>query len=69
RLDGLDATRQIRQLPRHARTPILALTANAFAEDEARCRQAGMNAFIAKPIHPEALYGEVLRVLEGEYAS
>ena len=69
RLDGLDATRQIRQLPRHARTPILALTANAFAEDEARCRQAGMNAFIAKPIHPEALYGEVLRVLEGEYAA
>jgi CheY-like chemotaxis protein len=54
-MNGLDATRQIRQLPRHNRTPILAMTANAFAEDRQRCLQAGMDDFIAKPVVPEKL--------------
>ncbi len=60
RLDGLEATRQIRQLPRYAKVPILALTANAFAEDKARCFDAGMNDFIAKPIEPEVLFTTLL---------
>jgi CheY-like chemotaxis protein len=47
-LDGLAATCQIRQLPGYAATPILAMTANAFAEDKARCFAAGMNDFITK---------------------
>ena len=61
RMDGVEATRQIRRLFHCGRTPIVAMTANAFAEDRARCFQAGMNDFIAKPFDPETLYGTLLR--------
>jgi hypothetical protein len=63
-LDGLDATRQIRQLPERAGIPILAMTANAFAEDRKHCSEAGMDDFIAKPTDPDRLYETVLKWLE-----
>ena len=62
-LDGLEATRQIRQLSGHQETPILALTANAFAENKDQCFSAGMNDFIAKPVVPEILYETLLKWL------
>ena len=62
-LDGLDATRQIRQLPDHQATPILAMTANAFDENKDQCVAAGMDDFIAKPVAPEVLYEILLRRL------
>ncbi|MBU1364990.1 MAG: response regulator [Gammaproteobacteria bacterium] len=63
-LDGLSATRQIRALPHGREVPIIAMTANAFAEDQARCLAVGMNDFIAKPANPENLFTTVLRWLE-----
>lgn len=62
-MDGLEATRSIRQLPNKKRIPILAMTANAFAEDKAKCFEAGMDDFITKPVIPEALFGTLLQWL------
>jgi hypothetical protein len=64
RMGGLEATEQIRLLIRHATTPILAMTANAFKEDEQKCLAAGMNGFISKPVPPEELYAMLLRFLQ-----
>jgi hemerythrin-like metal-binding protein/PAS domain S-box-containing protein len=62
-LNGIEATRQIRQIPGYQNTPILAMTANAFAEDKAQCFDAGMNDFLAKPFKPEELFATLLSCL------
>ncbi len=49
-MDGFDSTRQLRALDTYKNTPILAVTANASAEDRKRCMAVGMNDFIKKPV-------------------
>jgi CheY-like chemotaxis protein len=44
-------------------TPIIAMTANAFVEDKARCIEAGMNDFLIKPFNPNELFSILLRSL------
>lgn len=63
-LDGLAATRQIRALPNGRQVPVIAMTANAYAEDRALCLDAGMDDFITKPTSPELLFATVLSWLE-----
>jgi PAS domain S-box-containing protein len=60
-MDGLDATRALRRSARHSRTPIIAMTANAFAEDKARCLDAGMDDFLVKPFDPKKLFETLLQ--------
>ncbi|MDR3109293.1 MAG: response regulator [Planctomycetaceae bacterium] len=64
-MDGYDASQQIRNWERQnglARVPIIALTANATMEDEAKCRNAGMDAFCSKPIAPRNLMDLLLKI-------
>lgn len=57
RMDGYEATREIRKLDRFdvSALPIVAMTANAFAEDVRDALRAGMNAHISKPIERKKL--------------
>jgi two-component system sensor histidine kinase/response regulator len=60
-MDGLTATRAIRELPDLAWLPIVAMTANAMSGDRERCLEAGMQDHVAKPIDPALLWATLLR--------
>ncbi len=62
-MDGLEATQLIRAMEGRAELPILAMTANAYVEDQQACMDAGMNDFVAKPVVPDRLFGCLYRWL------
>ena len=65
-MDGLEATKAIRSLDRaDAQTiPIIAMTADAFAEDVQACLDAGMNGHVAKPIDPEKMMKTLMNAIK-----
>lgn len=63
-MDGLETTAAMRRLPGYQAIPILALTANSGDEIRQRCRQAGMQAFLVKPVEPNELLSSVSRFLQ-----
>jgi len=71
-MDGLTATRAIREAETAmgcARTPIIALTANAMSHQINLCREAGMDGHVAKPIESARLFAALEAALEPEEAS
>jgi PAS domain S-box-containing protein len=62
-MDGFEATRRIRADARLKDARVIAMTANAGLEDQARCLAAGMDEFVTKPVAPEALVATVARAL------
>ena len=65
-MNGYDAARAVRSMDRAdaEEIPIVAMTANAFAEDVERSREAGMNAHVAKPIDLEVLMDTLWKVMK-----
>ena len=65
-MNGLDATRAIRKLDDEwaSNIPIIAMTADAFAENVTECFNAGMNGHIAKPIDIKLVIKEIRRIKE-----
>ncbi len=66
-MDGLEATRQIRDPAspvRNHQIPIIAMTASAMKDDEDACMQAGMNSYLSKPMLPHALVGAIDKVVK-----
>ena len=67
-LDGVEATRRIREAERQGglqRVPVVALTANSALEDRERCAEAGMDAFLSKPFTEEELKAVMAAVIGG----
>lgn len=63
KMTGIDASKEIQLLRGHEATPIIATTANAFAEDRAACLAAGMSDYLSKPFEPDRLFTMLLKWL------
>ncbi len=62
-MDGLAATAAIRRLPGHGTTPILAMTASVFIEEQNQCLDIGMNDLVPKPVDPKVLFAALAKWL------
>jgi len=65
-MDGFDAARHIRARERGRRTPIVAMTAGGDDSDRERCREAGMDAYLMKPITPDALRDTIAKMISSD---
>ncbi|MEI2676580.1 MAG: ATP-binding protein [Burkholderiaceae bacterium] len=63
RMDGLEAARRIREIAGYASVPMIALTASGFDDDRSRSMQAGMDAFLTKPVDSRTLFKTVFNLL------
>jgi signal transduction histidine kinase/ligand-binding sensor domain-containing protein/CheY-like chemotaxis protein len=66
-MDGLEVTRQLRAHPRLAGIPVIVVSASASKSDEAACRAAGANGFVAKPVNEPELLREMGALLQLEW--
>ncbi len=64
-MDGVEATRRIRESHGPGQLPVVAMTANAMEQDRQLCLSAGMNDTVTKPIDPKALWAALLRWIPG----
>ena len=65
-MDGYEATRRLRASPATIHTPIIAMTAHAMVAEQQRCREAGMNDHVPKPIDPDQLLATLVRHIRSE---
>ena len=63
-MDGMEATRRLRAMPQWKDLPVIALTANAVPEELEKCKAAGMDAWVTKPIDTESLFSTLYQVLK-----
>lgn len=63
-MDGYEATKELRKLGN--RTPIIAMTANAFSEDKKKAKDVGMDGYISKPIDVKSLVSTIMNILNGQ---
>jgi len=64
-IDGLEALRQLRESPRTANVPVVAVTAQAMKQDRERALAAGFDGYVAKPISVRAFPDQVRKFLSG----
>ena len=62
-MGGIEATSRIRKMPEYQRTPIIAMTANAFIDDKNKCLASGMNDIVIKPYDSDVLFSVILKWL------
>jgi CheY-like chemotaxis protein len=66
KMDGWEATRQLKSDPRTSHIPIVALTGHALAGHAERAKKAGCDAFVTKPCLPDALVAEIQKMLAAQ---
>ena len=64
--DGLQLTREIKQIDKYKDIPIVALTANAFSEHRNECIEVGMDNYISKPFQPKDIFSILKQYLHGK---
>jgi CheY-like chemotaxis protein len=63
KMNGYEATRLIREQPRGASIPIIAMTAHAMKGDEEKCLEAGMDGYVSKPVNQDRLFQTLWRLM------